>query len=659
MTETVSRELKEIKHLTVVGKYYEAIEIIESFLELKELCEKDRVRALILQSKSFSMLARFEFREEYLKKSLELSELAFSLSKKTNDFISMFEAKIWYLCVYYVLAKPKVKGMRSKHPAFTPKEFLEKLSELEKILNEIKTKEIPVPREIEALFSFIQSTKPQLKIYTIENHIWDYKETLKMLERSLQLIKGTENKEILMFVQWYKADAYSDIGDFSNAIKFYEEGLLIAEEFGNEHFVSFFLQEIGEAYRELGEFNRLFEYTTKALEIKEKQENVRGSGYSYSRLGVFYWMTGEWKKALEYSQKGYDILSEKGKRERYNSMLNNIGVCQAAMGEYDEALKNYKIAYETNMKLGNTDGANMNLGNMSMVYTHKGDLDKALELSEENLAYYERSGSKILIAYSFFRIGFSYYHKGMKNKAIENLEKALVYRQEIGNKKDIIDTLYTLSSIASEFNMIDLATKYHEKLVEVTEETEYRNVKQLALLSEAIILKNSTTSRDKVKAEVLFKQILQEDLLFAFHIQALFHLCELQLKELKETSDEKILVKVQKNSSKLIEIGTSSNLPFLIVEILWFKSQLSLLDLNVEKARELLNQALQIAEERGFNRLALKIMKAKEQLVQQLIKLEDLEEESPSISKRMDVIKIENGFKKITSSEMFQFKQHI
>ena len=90
---------------------------------------------------------------------------------------------------------------------------------------------------------------------------------------------------------------------------------------------------------------------------------------------------------------------------------------------------------------------------------------------------------------------------------------------------------------------------------------------------------------------------------------------------------------------------------------MWSKS--FLLDLDFEKANELLTQAQSISEEKGLNRLALKITKSKEDLINQRIALEELEEESPSLAKRMDVIKIENGFKEITSSQMFQFKQNI
>ncbi|MHA1199241.1 MAG: hypothetical protein ACTSQF_07830, partial [Candidatus Heimdallarchaeaceae archaeon] len=139
-------------------------------------------------------------------------------------------------------------------------------------------------------------------------------------------------------------------------------------------------------------------------------------------------------------------------------------------------------------------------------------------------------------------------------------------------------------------------------------------------------------------------------------MEVLLQLSELLLTELKETSNERYLTKLQKNISKLIEIGTANNFPSIIVESLWFKSQLSLLNLDIEEARELLSQALDIAEKEGLNRLALKITISKEQLIRQKIELEELEVEDSTISRRMELVNVENGFKKLKQKEIVMFK---
>ncbi len=647
MAESISKELKEIEHLTIIGKYYEAIKNTENILELKELSEKERVRALILQSKSFSMLGKFEFREEYLQRSLELSLLAFNKSKKLNDLVFTAEALTWNVWVSSF-------GLESMGvQKFEPNDFLEKEKQLNDIYEEMKIKEISVPKKTEALILLVLSLESYGKAEIIEQYSWDRKEDLELLEKGLKLINEVDNKENRMFLYWFKAQIFNDIGDYDNARNSYEFGLSIAEELSNEYFISFFLYQIGMIYWQMGELNLLYDFMIKSLEFRDKLGNIRGTGQIYFRLGVFYGETGEWKRALEHFQKGYDILSEKGKIESYNSLLMNIGVCFSLMGDVEKALKYSQIAYETNRKLGKTRFAYQNLTNIGLIHASKGDLDKALELYEEILAYYEKTGYKIGIFGTFNNMGRLYFRKGMFYKAIEFCEKALVFFQDIGNKTAIISTLNYLAIISSEHNRRDLAEVYQEKLVEIAEDVEYKNIKRLSLVSEAVILKNSTKSRERIRAEVLLDQLLQEDLHLDLQTEVLFHLCDLLLKELKATSDEKILVKLQKYVSRLIEIGTAVNFPYLTCEILWFKSQLSLIDADLDTVKELLNQAQEIAEEKGFNLLALKIIKAKEQLIKQTIELEDLGMETSSISQKMNVIKVENGFKRIKNDERF------
>ncbi len=174
-----------------------------------------------------------------------------------------------------------------------------------------------------------------------------------------------------------------------------------------------------------------------------------------------------------------------------------------------------------------------------------------------------------------------------------------------------------------------------------------------------MMLKTSENSRERVRAELILDQLLKEDLHHSVYIQVMFNLCELLLTELKETSDIKILAKLKKNLDRLIEIGSKNDNPYLSIEILWLKSQLSLLEMNSKEAKEILTEAQQLAEEKGFNNLALKVIKAKEKMLEQTIQLEELEVETNLISRRMEILKVENGFDEIRNSDRFQFKQQI
>lgn len=647
MTESITRDLEEIGELTVIGKYHEAIRKIDKILKKDRINESEKIRALILKCKGLERLGNFEVEDYYFEKSCELSSLAFDLSKEINDLISMVESKVWFLSTYYWKMD------------FKPKVYLEEIKTMEDIYEEIKRKEISLPKEIEASIIIVLSYQNRAKIMTDENFTWDHEETFIMLEKAQKLILESENKEYLMLLLGTKAYLSREINEYDKALKFYEEALKIAEEIGNDYYKSSYLYEIGGTYWRKGEYNLLLEYQLKALEIREKQGNERGVGQVYNRIGVYYVEIGDHKTSLDYFQKAHDIISEKGKRESYVFYLHNIGVINGILGNLDEALKCYETAYKANIKQDLFEYAFLNLVNISFVYYQRGQFNKALELNKEILAYREKTADKRGIAITKYILGLIYRDKGNFNKALESCETYLELMQEIGVETDIAHSLYNLISLTSDFNRNELAEKYQKELVQITEEIEYKTFKRLALLSEAVILKNSEISRDRVRAEVLLDQLLLEDFSQFFHIEVLFQLCRLLLSELKATSDEKILSKLQKHVSRLIEIGVSGKIPYLIVECLWFKSQLALLNLDFEKARELLNQALNTAEDKGFNFLALKMIKSREEMIKQTMELEELVKEVPTIAKRMEAIKIENGFKKITSSEMFQLKQDI
>ncbi|MHA1200030.1 MAG: hypothetical protein ACTSQF_11935, partial [Candidatus Heimdallarchaeaceae archaeon] len=248
MTELIFKELEEIEHLTIAGKYHQTIKRTDEILKSEKLSVNERIRALILKSKSLARLGLFEVEDDNYEKSCELSSLAFNLSKEIDDLVSMVEAKIWYLSVYRLKMD------------FNPNEFLEEVKQLEDIYEEIKRKKISLPKEIEASILLVLYQQNRAQILINEDFIWDHKESFELLDKGLNLIQEIEKKEVLMLFQWAKAETYRDINDYDKALQFYEKALGIAKEIGNEHFKSFFLYEIGGTYWFKGEFDLLLEY---------------------------------------------------------------------------------------------------------------------------------------------------------------------------------------------------------------------------------------------------------------------------------------------------------------------------------------------------------------------------------------------------------------
>jgi tetratricopeptide (TPR) repeat protein len=332
------------------------------------------------------------------------------------------------------------------------------------------------------------------------------------------------------------------------------------------------------------------------------------------------------------------------------------------MGELNKSQEYFEKAYSIYQRKGLDFQMYGVLRNIAAIYLDKGELDKVIELQNEILNFYKEIKNREGTASVLLRLtSFVYKKKGLFSNAQEVLIKAKEIYEEIGNKRWIATALYNLVLLCIEFDKHVLAERYHIELTEIVEEVDYKNTKCLSLISEAIILSNSTETRDRIRAEVLFDQLLQEELNFYRNIEILFYLSLLLLSELKRTSDHKFLLKLEKNLKKLKKLASTNFLPHLTVECLWFESQLSLLKNNFEKAEKLLTQAQNTAEEKGLKLLILKIINFKERLIKQTIELEELEKKKSTYFEKMNAINIEEEFKesKIKVSDAFQFKQQI
>ncbi len=642
MAITKSQEIKEIEELKISGKYYEALERIEEILKKKETSKVEKIQIKILKSEILYYLGVFEIYREKHEEGLKISSETLVESEKLGEMVLVFDSLFWKNMNLWVIGRYK--------------EFTEGGNRLEEIILKLEGEDYSILREKKVYLSLIKANVGYGKSMYVENYQWNSQESIEILEKGVKEAKNTENREILILLVLFSSHMYRITGNYDKAIELNNKALEVVEELGNDYWKGQILGVIGGIYWNKGEYGSQLEYVKKALEVGEKIGNERFLAQSYAQMGSFYFETGELKEALEYTQKAHNIITENGKRDDEPGFLNNIAVCYKLLGEIDKALEYLEKLYEIQKKNEYLYATYLTLANIGRIYFHKGKIDKALELIEQVLEFSERLGEKFRIGKSLVFASSIYSRKGAFNKSLEYLEKALEIFLEIGNKRLQADTCYNFIVLATENDKMDLAKEYYKKLEGIIEEIEHKNVKRLVLIAEGIILKRSRESRDRDRAEVLFDQLLQEDIGPYIQMEVLLQLCELLLTELKETSNERYLTKLQKNVSKLIKIGTENNFPLIIVESLWFKSQLSLLNLDVDKARELLSQALDIAERKGLNRLALKITSSKEQLIRQKIELEELEKESPTISRRMEVVKVENGFKELKQKEIFKFK---
>ena len=639
MSLTKSDELKEIEELNLKSEYDEALERIEKLLQGKEITRIEKIQAKILRSEIYLWISSFEFKKSVREDGLRDAEEAYLEAKEEENISLIFLSQVWKNLHFF---------MQNKN-----KEFIDGFVQLEEIRSELNSVE-PIDSKIEEFFFLMQKALfHMVKAQIDENYEMKRETIIELFKKAAETAETLGEKKWLSLMFSQIGLQYRTSGNIEKAMEYSKRALVVAEELGNDYQIMSRKIEMGNNYIQLADYKQLLQIIKEQKRFGEQKNKEVIVAKANRNLGVFYLLMGEYKESLEHLLEFEQYL---GKEETIalEYLLYSIASNYWNLGEIDKAFECYQRILKIQEKRGASECPV--LAQIANVYAHKGDLDKALELYEQTLEYHYRLDEKFTVAWILQSIGKIYEKKGILSKALDYLERAEAIFLESDHKQSLSGLYYQFIVLTTRFEQIPTAKEYFVKLKNALEGIDSKNLKRLILISESLILKHSDDIEDRIRAEVLFDQLLQEDLSYEYKIEILLQLSDLLLFELKRTSNERYLEKLQNTIGTLVEIGTESNSSIIIVESLWFKSQLSLLNLEIDKAREQLTQALDIAERKGMNQLALKMTKSKEQLIQQKIELETLEKTSPTISKRMEVVRVENGFKELKSKEAFEFK---
>ena len=339
----------------------------------------------------------------------------------------------------------------------------------------------------------------------------------------------------------------------------------------------------GWIYKDKGELNQALDYFQKSLKLYEKIGTNFQLAVSYTTNGRMYFLKGDLDQALEYFQKGMSLFKEIG---------------------------NKPDLADSHTKIGN-------------IYGLKGDLNQALKHFQNSLAIYKEIDNNHEIAILNISISSVYSMKGMVNQARKSLEQTLKYFQGktslLRNAIYISEILCDLIRLALGQQENSVANQWFQYLEEIETQTEHKYVNLSYRLAKALILKQSPRMHQKMQAQQILINIVAEDIInHEKTIIAMQNLCELLLDELKTYGEQEVLEEAKNIITKLYEIGQEQHSYILIVNSLILKAKFALLEGEISDANELLEKALQIAEENNLPRQLIQVQKEKQLLESQL-----------------------------------------
>ncbi|OLS25640.1 MAG: hypothetical protein HeimC3_13880 [Candidatus Heimdallarchaeota archaeon LC_3] len=284
-----------------------------------------------------------------------------------------------------------------------------------------------------------------------------------------------------------------------------------------------------------------------------------------------------------------------------------------------------------------------------------------MKLHLQALEINKKVEDKFDLSQTYSNVGQNYRALGNNTEALKNYEMGLQIGNELFNQArsssnisgmwSLYSILYPLISLYLENNNIIQAKNYLQQLEEIDKylQTQGRGDVVLSLnirMAKAKIMKFSPRLTEKAAAQQIFQEIIAGKTIFHnYTLEAMFHLCDLYLDELR-LSGEKIILKEVKNLlNQVYEIGqTQSRFP-VIIESLILQAKLSLLEGEIDRANGLLVQALLLTEEKGLNFLQKKVESEQKNLEQQLEKWKTLYEKNTPIYELIQKTKIDSYLK--------------
>ena len=436
-------------------------------------------------------------------------------------------------------------------------------------------------------------------------------------------------------LHWYK-------GNLDRAIEYHELSLEIMDELGDLHGIANVYNNLGLVYWAKSDLARAIECYLRSLLISEEISDRRNMAASLNNLGNVYSMKGKLDEALEFYQRGLAIKEELGLKRDIGSSLANIGSVYRLKGELELALDYYQRGLVMSEEVGDKPNTALAILNSGDIHLERGELGQALEHFQRCLGLYRELGYKQQVALSLSNMGEVYWKKGDVEQALDYYQQSLTIHEEMENASYTALVLFNLLWIALEREEPSLAQQYLKRLEQINERTENKVINQRYRIAKALWLKSSGRARREIEAVKILEEVIKEEVGdYTLAVTAMIHLCDLLLRELKDTGEEDIFEEIKGLTNQLLEIATRQSSHSLLAQTYLLQSKLALIELDMGQAKKLLGQALSIAEEKSLIRLVRAVAQERDSLQSQLKKWESLIQQEPTKQEMIDLTHID------------------
>ncbi|MFC1848895.1 tetratricopeptide repeat protein [candidate division CSSED10-310 bacterium] len=418
--------------------------------------------------------------------------------------------------------------------------------------------------------------------------------------------ENIEAADLLAMTERYRGVFALGLCHYNQARHSLEEALAYFRKRGLKRKVGGTSNNLGNLFLLSSDLDKALEHMQNYLTISEEIGNRRGLARASSSLGHIYFYKGDYNLALEYHERDRLISEEIGDKRGLSMALGNLGLIYHFKGESDQALKFLHQCQTLNQAINYRPGVAMALGNIGMIHLTRGEFQPALEYLWQDHSLSEELGDKRGQGISLDRIGMVHSLQGDVNQAKECYTRSLTLLEEIGEhyyQGIVLLDLAELSRLNGDFaRSMSLIESARLNFVAVNSESCtarcYLNFAECEL-DRGDVAQAKEALQKAIEIYKLHPDENDEGRLKLVSIRIALKECTIK----PGLEPEQHLARLIADASDLLYKSRQRQLTKLTLETMLLLGQVLLLGLQHQEARQVLEEARELARKHGYKPL--------------------------------------------------------
>ncbi|MHA2272379.1 MAG: tetratricopeptide repeat protein [Candidatus Hodarchaeales archaeon] len=333
---------------------------------------------------------------------------------------------------------------------------------------------------------------------------------------------------------------------------------------------------------------------------------------------------------------------------RMISILSTKGAAYVALGRMKEGRALLSQSISLSEQIEETEERAICLLNLGGLYWATGDLNQAQKYYKESVEVATNAGYKSQVVWGPLYLAMTYRWQNDLNRAKEYLQESIRLSEGSSLFLPLVYALGWLAAINVDMGLLDEAEVHIQHLEQISTQVNQKEISQVSRAARAYILKASSRMRDKVQAQDILEQIIDEGIPSdSLRLFVTLFLCELLLEEAQAYGDADVFRRAGTLIDSLHASTQKSQAYVFIVEILFLKAKLALVEGNIKVALNILDQASIMTEEKGLDLLADRVQREIGQFREEFEKWERLIQKDITLQTRMEQARVTDYLKDV------------